>query len=67
MYLGEPDMTGIMVESYEWYNNEHCVVLYGLEGETALVSDPLEGLVERDAQEFARIFEACGNMAIVIR
>lgn len=67
MYLGEPDMTGIMVESYEWYNNEHCVVLYGLEGETALVSDPLEGLVERDAQEFARIFEACGGMAIVIR
>lgn len=67
MYLGEPDMTDIMVESYEWYNNEHCVVLYGLEGETALVSDPLEGLVERDAQEFVRIFEACGNMAIVIR
>lgn len=67
MYLGEPDMTGIMVESYEWYNNEHCVVLYGLEGETALVSDPLEGLVERDAQEFARIFEDCGSMAIVIR
>lgn len=67
MYLGEPDMTGIMAESYEWYNNEHCVVLYGLEGETALVSDPLEGLVERDAQEFARIFEDCGNMAIVIR
>lgn len=67
MYLGEPDMTGIMVESYEWYNNEHCVVLYGLEGETALVSDPLEGLVERDVQEFARIFEACGSMAIVIR
>lgn len=67
MCLGEPDMTGIMVESYEWYNNEHCVVLYGLEGETALVSDPLEGLVERDAQEFVRIFEACGNMAIVIR
>lgn len=67
MYLGEPDMTGIMVESYEWYNNEHCVVLYGLEGETALVSDPLEGLVERDVQEFARIFEACGSMAIVVR
>lgn len=64
--LAEPYYTGMVVDGYEWYSNEHCVVLYGIEGNEALVSDPLAGIVRRDLGEFARIYEACGWMAVVI-
>lgn len=66
MYMGEPQFTGFVQEGYEWYYNEHCVVLYGIEGDEVLVSDPLEGLVRRDAAEFGRLYETCGCMAVVI-
>ena len=66
MYMGEPQFTGFVQEGYEWYYNEHCVVLYGVEGDEVLVSDPLEGLVRRDAAEFGRLYETCGCMAVVI-
>lgn len=66
MYMGEPDFTGIYIDEYEWYSNEHCVVLYGVDGQDVLVSDPLEGLVYRDTDEFARLYETCGSMALVI-
>lgn len=67
MYLDEPQMSGIVTETYEWYDNEHCVVYYGQDGSDVLVSDPLEGLVSRDAAQFQRIYEECGSMAAVIR
>ena len=62
----EPHFTGAHDEGMEWYDNEHCVVLYGFEGSQALVSDPLEGLVKRDASRFADIYERCGSMALAI-
>ena len=49
-----------------WCDNEHCVVLYGVDGDSVLVSDPLEGLVEGDAEAFAQIYEACGSRAVLV-
>jgi len=68
MYFDDPYLTGVFDEEDEWYENEHCVVLYGFsdDAETAYVSDPLEGLVEREAARFADIYEQCGNRAIVL-
>jgi uncharacterized protein YvpB len=64
--MDEPSFSDTFIDEYEWYYNEHCVVLYGIDDEGVLISDPLEGLIHRDAGEFARIYEACGNMAVVI-
>ena len=43
-----------------------AAVLYVTQGDSVLVCDPLEGLVTRDAQEFERIWEACGSMTVLI-
>lgn len=68
MYMEEPELTGEGIEPYEWWDNEHCVVAYGFdEAGDVLVMDPLEGLVVRDGEEFARIYEVCGSLAFVIR
>lgn len=68
MYMEDPNWTGFDQGAYEWYNNEHCVVLYGhkdSEG-TVQVMDPMEGLVDRDAAEFERIYVECGSMALAL-
>ncbi len=62
----DPDFTGSFDHGREWYSNEHCVVMFGLNDDKVLVSDPMEGFVERDAQRFQEIFEACGSMAVAI-
>ncbi len=66
MYQEEPSFSGQEIGPYEWYVNEHCVVVYGSEGDKVLVSDPLDGLVERDRAYFSALFETCGSMAVVI-
>lgn len=66
MGFGEPEFTGAVENGLEWYDNEHCVVLYGFEGDHARVSDPLGGLVTHDAASFQRLYEACGSMAAVV-
>lgn len=55
-------------KSYEWYSYEHCLVLYGYDREKGcfLVSDPLEGLVERNAADFEKIYDTIGRYAAVI-
>lgn len=49
-----------------WYFPEHCVVVYGAQGDNVLVSDSIEGLVEIDRQEFADIYHECGDMSVVV-
>lgn len=66
MYMADPAFTGYERDGWRWYSNEHCVVLYGVDGEDVLVSDPLEGLVRRDAAQFQRLYEACGSMAMAL-
>ena len=66
MNLEDPQLTGISDGNVEWYSNEHCVVLYALNGNDALVSDPLDGLVTRDAARFAAVYDQCGKHALAI-
>lgn len=66
MGFTEPQFAGAFDNGLEWYSNEHCVVLYGVDGDKVLVSDPMDGLIVRDAQRFAEIYEACGSMAMVL-
>ena len=40
--------------------------MYGVEGDEALLSDPLQGLVREDAAELGRRYEACGSSAIYL-
>ena len=66
MEFEDPQFTGMFDGEAEWYDNEHCVVFYGVSDGQALVSDPLDGLVTRDADRFASIYEQCGKMAVVL-
>lgn len=66
MRYEDPLFTGKTFQDRAWYANEHCVVLYGIEGGEVLVSDPLEGLAARDAQRFQDLYETCGSMALAL-
>lgn len=66
MGLDDPQFTGMFDGDIEWYANEHCVVFYAINGDEALVSDPIEGLVTRDAARFADVYEQCGRHALAI-
>lgn len=65
--FSEPFFHDVVEGDYQWYGNEHCVLLCGVSDDTVLVCDPLEGLVERDAEQFVEIYEQCGSMALYIR
>lgn len=72
MYMEEPWFTEYTYErdgiTYTWYNNEHCVVLSGYNQETGTVTvnDPLEGIVERNMDEFKGIYDEIGRYAVVV-
>ncbi|MBQ9935346.1 MAG: C39 family peptidase [Lachnospiraceae bacterium] len=65
--------TGLTVKwgekSYVWDSCEHCMVLsgYDLERNVVIVHDPIEGIVERDAEGFWQRYEKLGSMALIIR
>lgn len=56
-------------KEYEWDRCEHCMVLsgYDLERNVVIVHDPIEGVVERDADVFWERYEKLGSMALIIR
>ena len=66
MYGEDPEFSGQYIGEYGWYLNEHCVLMYGTEGDEVLVSDPLQGLVRENAAEFGRLYEACGSYAVYL-
>ncbi len=55
-------------EYYMWYDNEHCVTLYGYDRDagTVDIADPLRGKVTVDAGEFERLNEDIGGYSAVI-
>lgn len=73
MYMVEPEFTEDTAEyegeTYRWYYQEHCVVLsgYDLDNNTLQINDPLEGIVDRDYDEFKRIYDEIGKYAVVVR
>ena len=72
MYMADPAKSGgsysYQGQTYQWYRSEHCVVLYGYDKgkDVYLVSDPLNGLIERDATAFQKIYDTIGKYAVVI-
>lgn len=72
MYMNELEKTEQTCvyegKTYYWYRKEHCVVLCGYDKENGIVivNDPLEGIVERNAERFEEIYDQLGKMAVVI-
>ena len=62
----DPQYSSAFDGDEEWYINEHCVVVHDVGDGCVYVSDPIEGYVEYDEAEFSRVFDECGNMALVI-
>ena len=55
-------------KDYYWYENEHCVVLCGYDTieKTVTVSDPLEGYMEYNADEFREIYDEIGRLSMTL-
>lgn len=64
MSMDQPMFTGIEEDDYEWYANEHCVLVYGIDEDYVLVMDPLDGIVLRDRELFEDLYDKCGKMAV---
>lgn len=56
-------------KTYEWDSSEHCVVFtgYDFNRNVVIINDPLEGIVERDADRFWELYENLGSMAMIVR
>ena len=73
VYFLQNQPTGLRVKwgekTYEWDNCEHCMVLsgYDLERNVVIVHDPIQGIIERDADGFWERYERLGSMALIIR
>ena len=65
--FSEPFFHDVVEGDYQWYGNEHCVLLCGVSDDIVVVCDPLEGLIERDTEQFIEIYEQCGSMALYVR
>lgn len=72
MYMSDPMITSQSYEydgyTYTWYQNEHCMVLSGfdLDSGTVVISDPLSGIVVRDAGAFESYFNETGMYSVVL-
>ena len=55
--------------TYNSYSYEHCVVLYGYDFDknVVLISDPLEGYMERDLDTFKEYYDIMGQNAVLIK
>lgn len=51
---------------YLWYWPEHCITVYGAEGDRVLVCDTIYGMAEYSRAEFVEIYEAYGSMSTAI-
>lgn len=54
--------------TYQWDRCEHCMVMCGYDftKKTVLINDPIDGIIERDAEQFWKRYENLGSMAIII-
>ena len=66
--MEEPQFSDYEFSGYSFVVNNHCVVVYGTanDGESVLVMDPLDGLVERDASAFWSIYEERGRLCMAL-
>lgn len=73
IYFLQNQPTGQVVKwgekEYHWDRCEHCMVLsgYDLEKNVVIVHDPINGIIEREAEGFWERYEKLGSMALIIR
>ena len=73
IYFLQNQPTGQVVKwgekEYHWDRCEHCMVLsgYDLKKNVVIVHDPINGIVEREADGFWERYESLGSMAVIIR
>lgn len=53
-------------ELFTWPGNEHCVVLYAINGNTVSVYDPLKGNVQYEKEKFFTRYNDVGKYAVKI-
>lgn len=69
---GDPQFTGYTYEyhgkTYQWYGNEHCVVLsgYSKSDNTVTLVDPLQGEITQDASLIQSICDQTGKLSVAI-
>lgn len=61
-----PVLTGAVIDGLRWYDREHCVVAYGVQGDEVLVADSLVGDVRRSVAELKAVYEACGKLSVAV-
>ena len=72
MYMSDPMITSQSYDyddyTYTWYRNEHCMVLAGYDQDagTVVISDPLSGIVVRDADAYESYFNKTGMYSVVL-
>ena len=54
--------------TYRWYENEHCATLYGYDvgANEVYISDPLNGYIAMDADEFEALYNEIGKLAVAV-
>lgn len=61
-----PRWTDWVIDQYQMYKNEHCVLVYDIADTDAHVMDPLKGDVDIPLKDFRKIWEACGALAVAV-
>lgn len=64
--MAEAVLSGYAQEGFELAYNPHCVVLLGVEEDTAHVVDPLEGEVSYPADDVRAAYESMGRQSLTI-
>ena len=65
MHVQDPGIASPL-PAYSFYYLEHCLVLLGSEGDAVSTMDPMVGFSAYDRASFARVFEQCGSMAVLL-
>ena len=55
-------------EEFYWYSSEHCVVLsgYDLDAGTVTLTDPTNGVITTDAEQFGLIYNVTGELSMTV-
>lgn len=64
--FAEPYLEADFNDETFWYWPEHCVVLYGGDGASVALSDPLVGYRTEKAELVEGVYTACGSHALAV-
>lgn len=59
-----PVYSGESAGGYDWFINEHCMLMYDADDGYVYVSDPLNGLLTKETSAFGALYAECGSYAL---